>query len=432
MKVDRDVLEKQLLFAIDEIITSKNFDNKMLDNIKERLYQRNILNATQLLNRNIPLNTVSIQVLYALTEAIYKETELYSINPKKYFLENEIAIYKTFKRDVSKENDVIEFDNMIQINENHWIGKISIQYLVELYNNLRINYNPQTQRESGYVEKDDHLIFVPKTYPQSVREIKTAILDGTYEPDEITLNLLKNDEEDFSYKNGKLTIYDGKIDIIDGWHRSNSILKALAENPDIEMYFELRFTNFDIQKAKDFIIQKNKQRKINEKHIQSMNMSSYYNSITKALNENQKSDLRGKIVINRHLINRGYGLITFDVIASAIEVNFDLKTRSQSEKVQDYLIDFFNEVYNLFYDKFNNKNGIYTEPFSFIGYIAIASELYGRDNWKDVLVNILNQIDFTEDNPFYQEIKEYQINISKANIKKISKYFKEIIKGRVV
>lgn len=432
MKIDRDILEKKLLIAINEIITSKDFSNKTLDNIKESLYQRNIFNATQLLNRNIPLSTVSIQVLYALTEAIYNETELYSVDPQKYFLDSEIAIYKTFKRDVSKENDIVEFEDMIQINESHWIGRISIQYLAKLYNDLRINYNPQTQRESGYIESKGGLIFVPKTYIKSVRDIKTAILEGTYEPDEITLNLLKDGEEDFEFKNGNIIIYEGRLDIIDGWHRSNSILKALAENPDIEMYFELRFTNFDIQKAKDFIIQKNKQRKINEKHIQSMNMSSYYNSITKALNENQKSDLRGKIVINRHLINRGYGLITFDVITSAIEVNFDLKTRSQSEKVQDYLIDFFNEVYNLFYDKFNNKNGIYTEPFSFIGYIAIASELYGMIEWKDVLANILNKIDFTEDNLFYQEVKEYQINISKPNIKKISKYFKEILKERVV
>lgn len=73
MKVDRDILEKKLLFTIDEITTSKNFSNKTLDNIKELLYQRNILNATQLLNKNIPLSTVSIQVLYALTEAIYYE-----------------------------------------------------------------------------------------------------------------------------------------------------------------------------------------------------------------------------------------------------------------------------------------------------------------------------------------------------------------------
>lgn len=58
MKVDRDILEKKLLFTINEIITSKNFSNKTLDNIKELLYQRNILNATQLLNRNIPLSHV--------------------------------------------------------------------------------------------------------------------------------------------------------------------------------------------------------------------------------------------------------------------------------------------------------------------------------------------------------------------------------------
>lgn len=424
---DRGVLEKQLLFFINEIITSKDFDNKTLNNIKERLYKRNILDATRLLNRNIPLNTVSIQVLYALTEAIYEGTRLHFVNPQKYFLDNEIAIYKTFKKDMFEESNVIEFDNMIQINQSHWIGRISIQYLVKLYNNLKINYNPQTQRESGYIEKEDHLIFVPKTYPQSIREIQKAILDGTYEPDEITLNLLKNGEEDFSYKNGKLTIFEGKLDIIDGWHRSSAILKAVAENPELEMYFELRLVNFDIQKARDFIIQKNKQRKINEKHIQSMNVSSYHNSIARALNESQKSDFKGKIVTTKHLVNRGYGLITFDVIADAIDANFDIKTRTQSDKIQDYLIEFFNQVYGLYYNEFNTKTGIYTEPFSFIGYVAIASELYGVDGWKDMLKNILNQIDLTENNSFYQEMKQYQINISKANIKRISKYFKEII-----
>lgn len=369
--------------------------------------------------------------MYALSEAIYEETDLYFINPEIYFLDNEIEIYKTFKVDVSKSKNLIEFNNMIQINESHWIGKISVKYLAELYNNLKITYNPQTQRESGYFEDNGRLIFVPKTYPISVKEIKTKILTGTYEPDEITLNLLKDGNEKFEYdkNNMRIIIYNGRLDIIDGWHRSSAILEALADNPNLDISFELRFTNFDVQKARDFIIQKNKQRKINEKHIQSMNVSDYHNSIAKTLNENQKSDFKGKIVSNKHLINRGYGLVMFDVIADSIEANFEIKTRSQSEFIQEFLINYFNELYNILYDEFEERKGIYTESFSFIGYIAIASEIYSDSNWKDLMIEALSEIDFSENNLFYNEIKpQIENKLSKQNIKRISKYFKKTIK----
>lgn len=369
--------------------------------------------------------------MYALSEAIYEETDLYFINPEIYFLDNEIEIYKTFKVDVSKSKNLIEFNNIIQINESHWIGKISVKYLAELYNNLKITYNPQTQRESGYFEDNGRLIFVPKTYPISVKEIKTKILTGTYEPDEITLNLLKDGNEKFEYdkNNMRIIIYNGRLDIIDGWHRSSAILEALADNPNLDISFELRFTNFDVQKARDFIIQKNKQRKINEKHIQSMNVSDYHNSIAKTLNENQKSDFKGKIVSNKHLINRGYGLVMFDVIADSIEANFEIKTRSQSEFIQEFLINYFNELYNILYDEFEERKGIYTESFSFIGYIAIASEIYSDSNWKDLMIEALSEIDFSENNLFYNEIKpQIENKLSKQNIKRISKYFKKTIK----
>lgn len=65
MKVNREILEKQLILTIEEIVTSKDFEPKKLDNIKERLYRRNILNANLLLNGNIPLNMASIEILYA-------------------------------------------------------------------------------------------------------------------------------------------------------------------------------------------------------------------------------------------------------------------------------------------------------------------------------------------------------------------------------
>lgn len=251
-------------------------------------------------------------------------------------------------------------------------------------------------------------------------------MGGTYEPDEITINLLKDGEDSFTYKNGTITVNSGRLDIIDGWHRSSAILEAVVENPEIEMYFELRFVNFDIQKARDFIVQKNKQRKISEKHIQSLNVSDYHNSITRTLNESPKSDFRGKIVTTKHLINKGYGLVTFDIIANAIDANFDIKTRSQSEKIQEYLISFFNEIYGIYYNELNNRKGIYTEPFSFIGYVAIASVLYQNENWKTLLSDVLSRINFTTNNIFYQDIKDYQVNISKRNINRVSDYFKKM------
>ena len=425
MKVDRKILENALLFAINSMITSKEFSNKTLENIKRKLYARNIFNANLLLSLMIPFNAINIQTLYVLAEAIYEETGIETVNPKEFFLDSEIEVYKTYKKTIPEKDDMVEFENMLQVKKDHWIGVISIQYLVKLYNNLRISYNPLTQRESGYIEGKDGLIFVPKLHFQSVEEIKRALLGGIYEPDEITINLLKNGKDVFSYRNNKITIKKGRLDIIDGWHRSSAILKAVTENPELDMNFELRLVNFDIQKAREFIIQKNKQRKISETHIQSMSVSEYHNSITRALNESPKSDLKSKIVTTKHLVNRGYGIVTFDVIANAIKLNFDIKTRAQSEQIQNYLIDFFNYIYNLYYDEFNGDEGIYTKPFSFVGYIAIAAELYKRDDWEGAVKKTLDAINFTDSNSFYMEIEKNQPRLFESNIKKISKHFKE-------
>ena len=84
MKVDRKILENALLFAINSMITSKEFSNKTLENIKES-YMLEIFNANLLLSLMIPFNAINIQTLYVLAEAIYEETGIETVNPKEFF-----------------------------------------------------------------------------------------------------------------------------------------------------------------------------------------------------------------------------------------------------------------------------------------------------------------------------------------------------------
>lgn len=430
MKVDRHVAEDKILVAINEILTNSKFNRITIDNVKKRLIEKNIINATQILNGNVPLMTVSDQILYSIAEAIYQETGLCIADPNIYFTPSEINIYKNFKLNIAQNRDSkTKFNDMTKINNNHYIGRIWVPHLVELYNNAQIEYNTDTQREPRYSKINDKEILIPKIYNDKVNEITDRLIRGIYEPDEITINLINDyetgEKADFSYINNTIIINSGKLNVIDGFNRSVAIINASRIKP-LDIFFELRFTCFDINKAQDFIAQKNKQTKISKVYAQSLDQSEYHNSITKHLNEDIKSDLRGKIVTSQLLINKGYGLVMFDIMANAIKANFNIKTRSQSESIQEFLVEYFNELYNLFYNELEERKGIYAEPFSFIGYVAIASEIYQKSNWIDLMLDILAEIDFTTNNPLYQEMKRhFQTKISNYNIKKISQHFKK-------
>lgn len=437
MKInDKMILIDKILYTINDIRKTRGINSSsIVENVAKTLDGRNIPNPKMLLNGGIPLGQISIQVLYHLTKALYQETQRELIKPNKYFTDFEIQQLDLFKYQIEEldRNKITEFNNARQVSDDQWHVIMSIQEIAKLFELNRISYNPSTQRESIFREHEDVVIVRPKVYTKNITEICKNMLNGTYIPDEITFNILLDGKEDYDYKNGNLIVHSGQIDVIDGYHRSRAIIDAVSQNRDLKMNMEVRITHFTIEKAQRFIVQKNKQQKIDERHIKSIDNSKYEHAIVKRINESGKSDFQGKIATTSMSIRTGVAFVGFDLLSDVVKYNFIdskiVRNRKDVEKISNYLIDFMNEIYSIYYDEFEKeKRNLINHNFGYIGFIALAAELYKDNHWEEKLKNTLNKIDFSIGNTNYRELIINEHRISYSTIKKVSKYFQSFLK----
>ncbi len=213
-----------------------------------------------------------------------------------------------------------------------------------------------------------------------------------------------------------------------------AILKVVTSRPELadKRVMEVRVTNFTDEKAKRFIVQKNKQNKISERHIKSLAVGEYQNSIVKEINTNSKSDLQGKIATDLSQIKTGDAYVTFDILANSIKYCFIknknlIKTKRDERKTIEYLVDFLNEVYGIFYDEFNKKDSFVKSNIAFVSYIVLAAELYKDKNWRNKLESILNKIDYSYNNKEFKQLIPSNNKITTSVIKKVINYIKKYL-----
>ena len=101
-------------------------------------------------------------------------------------------------------------------------------------------------------------------------------------------------------------------------------------------------------------------------------------------------------------------------------------------KVAEYIIEGLNEIVGIYIEDFSDletsrKNNVKTLSSTFIGYVTLLAELQDNDNWKKRLEKILNSIDFNNSNPTWEQLDIYNSSLNKSNIKKIIRYFRELI-----
>ncbi len=428
MLQDRGVLEDNILHVLDDITTFADYNaEEIINNVQEKLYARNILEGGRILRGSVPLSIQSHQALGLVAKFLYEETRLERVNPEKFFTPDELSVINNFKREVEDIITNVQFKNFIKVREGHWIGVMSIQEIKKLYDNNKINYNPATQREAAYKEFDDKIVMIPKTYPSKVKEITDLLLKKLYKPDVITFNILRNGFEKFEYKNNNITVHEGRIDVSDGWHRSQGIINALIANPNLEYNFPIEITNFDIDEAMQHIKQRNKQTKISEQHLKSMEVELYENRIVKKLNENSKSELRGKIATDDEAVLKRLAYVKFSILSTSIKNYFDIKNAYESDKIADYLIDFFNIIYGMKYDDFVNlnKQSYITRPLGFTVLTFIASRLYKQEGWRVKLENIVENINWNNNNEELNDIDFKQL--TKPTLKRIEEKFKKVV-----
>jgi len=430
MKKERYELERELYYIIEKYNRNEDVKVKVVEFLKERVIEGN---TRGILNNNTPLGVLKSKLLYHFTDAMYVATEEKNINPDDYFLDSE----KSEAADYYEKLDEVEkypivFKDAEEMNNDHYHVKLTVQEIAELYNRMVIIYNPETQRKMHQVEKNGLIFEEIRPNPRSLKEISEELLNGTFiANDNISINLLVDGTDDWKYndKSKTLKIISGKLNIIDGYHRSLGILTALEINPNLKYKFGVNITRYNKKKAKKLIYQSFKRNDMSDSDKEDMNPDSLENEIIKNINEN--SDMKGKIVLDKILIDTGRALVENQIISKAIKGNFKYSGRAEALIVADWLNKCFDYLIYLKPDAFRDNikkvqdTSMINKQNMFIGYIALFAKIQEDSNWRDILKTKIEEIENIEAE-ILKEIGITKKELKPKDIKNISEFFKAI------
>lgn len=389
----REDFEKELKIVLSILNGNKRIKNK----ITERFVQKGFLpgEIKDIFAGRIIIDSLSQIFLCLLSIYIYEISDddfiKNKIQPTNFFTELEIE--KANEYTISQETEPqypIIFKNIYKINSDQWMTTLTAQELVNLFNRRVITYNPETQRQLKIKEYKDKIITEISINKQSVKEIKEAILTNKFVSNFITFNIEQTGQEVFYFdeKANTLTIENGTLSSLDGFHRDMAIIEAVKENPEIEYITGVMVTNFDIPKAQRYIVQEDKKNKISSKHIKSLNVDKPSNLIVKKINENSNSYLSGKVTTNKLIIKKKQALVLFDVLSDVIDIEFNPKENKDVITYSKFIIDGLNYI-------IENNTNILEEILDdriWIYYIMSLKDVYLQDNWKELLNTKINNI----------------------------------------
>lgn len=406
MKKDRVLLEKELY-----IILEKYNQSKILDAVDKDLVKLGIKVGNSIFQKKIPLESLDLKIVGVLTSVFYNNIEENKeiINPSKWFTDLELKEIEKFHAEEPKKGGYpIKFEKVVKVHEDFYSCYLTAQEVKNLYDKHLVKYNSETQRNMKVLETKDGIVETISLNRNSVNEIKTVIKSGDFITNNITLNLLQDGNDDLGYneKTGTLIIKSGELNILDGFHRSVSMIEAVAEDHDLIYITGVNITNFNVEKARKYIVQEDKKNKISEEYIKTIS-ESLENLIVKTINESNKSDLKNKITHNDILIKNNKAIINFNLLANAIKEVYNVKTRRDALKLTDWLINGLNEVLHIVKDE---PNLIQSNMFAV--YIDMIKRVQGKSKWENELNDLINSI-----NSHTIE----QIISSKLNVKKIIK-----------
>lgn len=437
---EKDDLDIVIAKYLEDINSNSEHKSRMIALLKEKDYL--VGTALSMVTGNIPAEVLPEVDCHVLLVTMYSILGIGELNPKHWITNEEEFEANTHKE--ASRMDILTFplviDNVLEVVEGQqWIFVSDMKFIGNLYSAKMVEYEYKTQRDPKLIKNREKFTKMPNTNAVAVNQIAKSIKSKNYTPNTITFNLSKDDVYKYKYDSNtkQLIIYEGTINILDGWHRCLAII-ALLTTSDIKCNFEIRFVIYNEARAANFVKQEDIRNKIAEQHIASIDMSELSHSVTRAINEEITSDMAEKIVTNRKYITNNMGLVMFKSISDTIEQLWKLDTRTDANNLSDYLIDFFNELIGLkklelFSEikQHKNKNYVNHEGM-FVFYLTVAKELQQFKNWKELLKDIIEGTDFSKSNSFWDDLKiitksEPTLNRFRKNaIKDITKYIEEV------
>lgn len=415
------IKKEKLINEINKILKEVEHNNNVKQEIGKEFISRN-LSAHRAMNvfmgiedlRVLSDSDDDIRFLFIFTFALKKALQEkmninLDIDLKNYFTQVEYREWINYKEEKPSDNIYpIVFENVQQIAEGIWQTTMTAKELAQLDSDNVILYNFKTQRNPKVTAAGIKIDYDKN----KTLEIKNRLLNGEQYPDHIKLNILKNFNEKIKYnpKTQTLTVYEGIINIFDGFHRKVANSLAIEENPELDFIWPIIITNLTENAAKDYMVQIDKQKPIKREQIKAWDLNKKENLIVSVIVDDKISKLNKVMKEQYSEIKYNKGLVTKNIIAEAIAENYELDDLTDIRELGNWIIEFTDYIFGLYPDAFITnpyevKNtSVINHKNIFYGYIALSAKLQYNTKWKEIAKKVMKKIDFSIDNPLWKEI----------------------------
>lgn len=400
LNYDKEQFSDKLKKAIYEAGINSRIQEEITDKIAKRGYRRGFISGV--FEGNVILSDeLSLTDLGVFALEIYNATDIKYINPNIYL--EEIEMERVINHKVTIEQDVFEypvvFEDVRYVSSDMCTVVLSSQFIAKLGRSNMLNYEFETQRDAKIIETERGIIQTPNINPQSIIEITEELITDDFIPNTLTFNMPLRNSDNFKYdiKNKKWILLKGKLNIIDGYHRYRGIIAALGKK-NINYNFEVRLANFDEDKARKFIVQEDKRNPILKEYIKSIDNADLITQIINQLNQNNRSELKGKITTDRATIQSGYALVSFETMYKTIEKLWKPITIDEVDELFEYLRMYFNKLVNIYKEELKVNIGvknIINDERMFVIYLIIAKKIQFKDNWREELERAMSKLELS-------------------------------------
>ena len=303
----------------------------------------------------------------------------------RFFTETEITNLSKEKYVIEKASFPLKFTNMVQVTDDQWIGRITVQDLMKLKRSRLLNYDANEQRALRKVKSGKEEIWKPFVSNKNVAEIKDLMQRGEYIPDPITLNMPEGSE--FTFDNYTLTVYslpNGMFNLNDGYHRYLAMSQIYDFDKSFDYPMELEIVNFSNSKANSFIFQKDQKTPMKKIVSDTYNVNAIPNRIADKLNTDRKCNVSGMIGRNKANINSA----VFTQLISAFMVP---KNIPQSKEA-GFIISTKNDLvrkFNIITEEDDKFLGKYSNQMIFVTMMIFASDI-PEEKYTEAINEILD------------------------------------------
>ncbi|MBU5333567.1 hypothetical protein KQI61_15315 [Anaerocolumna aminovalerica] len=393
--------KKKVVTIIENIIQRNPIEttNILLDKLENKLSRPEIYSILETTN----LMELDVIVLLWVYDAFL---EFYNIDKlETYFTDIEIKKSQNFEIERKYTGFPLTFENVIKVNEGEeYKFLLSIQDLNSILGLGIIKLIEGMQRETITNMYNNRMVSHVSYNDDKAREIAKNIIRREYHPkDDISIHLVTDGEEDYTYDGNKLVVKSGTIALLDGQHRASGIEYALLEDKNINMLQSIYFTVGSVEMGQDIIAQHEKQTPIKSELVESYTKSDGKFIFTK-LSTNSDIKEYYKFVDNYDTVVKGYGIATSADIIKSINKYYSNNNKTMKLKerndIGNWLIEFFTQLIYIYEDDLINFKTVRinkwnVKPYAFPFYIYLSSYLYNKKDWKELLKNILGKFDFT-------------------------------------